>query len=50
MAMKKLISIILTILLVWALVLGGCAKKSTEETAPEKPAEPNAAAAPAPAA
>ncbi len=42
--MKKLLSTMLAIMLVFALVLGGCAKKTTEKAAPEKPAEPNKAA------
>lgn len=41
--MKKLISVVLTIVLVSMLALAGCKAK-------EKPAEPNAAATPAPTA
>lgn len=47
--MKKLISTMLAIMFVFALVLGGCAKKETKKAAPAKPAEPNKAAAAAPA-
>jgi PBP1b-binding outer membrane lipoprotein LpoB len=44
MTVKKLLSMIMTILLVSALVLGGCAKKETKKATPT-PAEPNKAAA-----
>ena len=42
--MKKLLSMIMAILLVSALVLGGCAKKEANKAEPT-PAEPNKAAA-----